>query len=281
MAGLAYRVRGNATQRALDEWFNYTAQDRDDIVTKWKEDVQSAVSFKMVTFPKNGNVSYVTIRGTMNNLDMLTDVQLWAPAFLMQGLRELLPFGVIWTPAMDELIRIISKVESQSIARVSFYRDTTAFVKYLLKSVPQKYAGVVVIGHSLGGGLAIITGAQTDVSAVALSGINAMLSRKSFDPPISVEALNTRTFNIVPERDIVPMIDQKAQNYQNIRCRTELNDVIGCHDAFRSLCEILYACGTGNRPVFCECVTRFQYPEPKRKPGVDPNISFLEACGMS
>jgi len=282
MADLAYRKHGNATQHELNEWFHDTAQDRDDIVTEWKNNnSHSAVSFKMVTFPKHGNFSYVLIRGTQNSWDAFTDALLWTPAIFMQGLRELLPFGAVWTPAIDELFRIITKVESKSISQVSFYRDTTAFVKYLLHSVPQKYGGVVVTGHSLGGGLAMITGAQTNVSGIALSGPNVMLSRASFNPPITAEALNTRTFNIIPEHDLVATIDQKAQNYQNIRCRTDSKDVKACHDSTRSLCEILYACGTGNRPFLCECVTTYNYPEPKRKRGVDPNITFRQACGLS
>jgi lipase ATG15 len=51
-----------------------------------------------------------------------------------------------------------------------------------------------VTGHSLGGGLAIITGSQTQVAAVALSGPNAMLSRNSFQPPLSVDHLDQYTF---------------------------------------------------------------------------------------
>jgi lipase ATG15 len=75
---------------------------------------------------------------------------------------------------------------------VSFYRDTTAFVNFLKEN--STYSGVGVTGHSLGGGLSIITGAQAGVPAVALSGPNAMLSRLSFDPPISVEDLDSKTF---------------------------------------------------------------------------------------
>lgn len=58
----------------------------------------------------------------------------------------------------------------------------------------KTYSGVGVSGHSLGGGLSIITGAQAGVPAVALSGPNAMLSRLSFDPPISIEDLDSKTF---------------------------------------------------------------------------------------
>ena len=110
--------------------------------------------------------------------------------------------------------------------------------------------------------------------AVALSGPNAMLTRQSFDPKVSAEALDSKTFNIIPERDLVPMIDDVAQNYQSIRCEAGLVDFIECHGATRSLCEILYTCGNGDRPIPCECVTQFGYNEPEALGGVD----FATAC---
>lgn len=40
-------------------------------------------------------------------------------------------------------------------------------------------------------------------------------SRRAFDPQLDPNDLDRFTFNIVPERDIVPMFDDKAQNYQS------------------------------------------------------------------
>jgi lipase ATG15 len=93
---------------------------------------------------------------------------------------------------IDQLIKAITKIESSSIESVSFYKDTTAFVNFLQNQT--EYDGVGVTGHSLGGGLSIITGAQAGVPAVALSGPNAMLSRRSFDPPLTKEELDSKTF---------------------------------------------------------------------------------------
>lgn len=111
-----------------------------------------------------------------------------------------------------------------------------------------------------------------------------MLSRSSFDPPLSAEALDSKTFNIIPERDVVAMIDDKAQNVQSIRCETSLEDVVGCHDSTRSLCEIIYSCGSGfgisRRPVLCECVTLFNYPEPIPVSEAT-NMTFSEFCEQS
>jgi hypothetical protein len=279
LAGLAYRdVEG--TQDALDGWFGPSgtnATDRDDVVEMWRTDnnVTAAVSFKLVTFPvDDGDFAYVLIRGTKNNWDMLTDVQLWGAAALMQTLRALLPLGEIWTPIIAQLIQLINTVESSSIERVSFYKVTSKFVRYLKNETETDYIGVGVTGHSLGGGLAIITGAQTDTPAVALSGPNAMLTRRSLDPPVSSGDLDSKTFNIIPERDVVPMFDDVAQNFQHIRCNTGANDPIGCHDSTRSLCEIIFTCGSQLRPALCECVQLFGYPEPVPT----GNRTFADAC---
>jgi len=275
MAGLAYRGRGDITTRELEAWFKGQAIDEDEIVQDYRSGIESAVSFKLISFPNADDLSVILIRGTTSTWDILTDAQLWMPAVLMQFLREVLPFGSMWNPVIDELIKLISLVESSTIRRVSFYKDTTRFVKWLEEKYPERL--LIVTGHSLGGGLSIITGAQAGIPAVALSGTNAMLSRKSFDPPISRRDLDIFTFNIIPRRDIVPLVDDPAQNFQIIRCEAGLTNIPGCHDPTRSLCEIIYSCGSGNRPVLCECVTEYGYPEPVP---VDGNIttSFTKFC---
>lgn len=127
-----------------------------------------------------------------------------------------------------------------------------------------------------GGGLAIITGAQSKTNSVAISGPNAKLSRDSFSPPLTVEDLNTYTFNVIPDRDPIPMIDDVARLYQNIDCTSPANDFFGCHDIARSICEIQYTCGSTNRPVLCECVMDYGYPEPDPDEGT--STSFIDVC---
>lgn len=123
--------------------------DETEFVNTFRQEnnVNSAVFFKLFSFPA-ANYAYVSIRGTTNNWDLLTDAQLWSAAALMQMLREMLPFGAIWTPVMDQLIKAITKIESATIDQVSFYRDTTEFVNYLKENTT--FAGVGITGHSLG-----------------------------------------------------------------------------------------------------------------------------------
>jgi hypothetical protein len=73
------------------------------------------------------------------------------------------------------------------------------------------------------------------------------------------------------------MFDDKAQNFQMIRCNADYSDIAGCHDPTRALCEIMHTCGSENRPVLCECVEKYGYedPLPMRK---GEKRSFATAC---
>lgn len=173
---------------------------------------------------------------------------------------------------------MISFFQRGSVEQISFYKVTTPFAEQLKRD--PSFDDLQITGHSLGGGLAMISGAQSGIPAVALSGPNAVLSGKSFDPPVTRDELNRYTLNIVPERDLVAKFDDLARNFQNIRCRSDPQDFVACHDFFRSFCEIIYTCGNDDRPAVCNCVLDYGYDPPTAD---DPNEerSFAEVCEQS
>ena len=146
--------------------------------------------------------------------DWLSNMQLWSAAGLAQVVKWLTPFGWVWEPILPDLIYLVSKIESGPIASVSYYKITTQFVNDVLagygKNVGKDFSNIHVTGASLGGGLAIITGAQTDAFTVAISGMGATLSRETFDPPLELEKLNAQTFNFIPERDYIARVGGRA-----------------------------------------------------------------------
>jgi len=222
----------------------------------------------------------VTIRGSLNTYDFLTDAQLWMAAVLLQCVRFFLPFGQVWTPVMPYFIEAISWLESDSLSTISFYNETTGFLEFLKQdSFQDRLESLQVVGHSLGGGLALISAVQANVPGIGVSAPNAMLSRRSFDPPLTVTSLDELTFNVVPHTDIVPQCDDLAQNYQQVRCLADTGtwweDAVSCHDSRRTLCELIFMCGTQNRPALCECHYEFGYPKPTLKTR-DAKVAPLE-----
>lgn len=276
LANVAY-VRPGGTQYLMDQWFGEgVTKEEIDVVTTFKENqntTKSLVSYKLVTFANDPSSAVVAIRGTENLFDIMADAQLWLAAGLFQCLRFIMPGGSVWTPVLHELIRAVSALQTRSLRRVSFYMETADFVRHV-RDVHGRDE-VRIVGHSLGGGLALVTGAQTNSTAVGLSAPNTVLSRDSFTPPVDLLSLDRLTFNVIPDRDVVPMLDDRAASYQRIDCRTAANDFASCHQSKLSLCELIYRCGRGGRPMVCGC-EELGYPEPvSTSPG---SQSYKEAC---
>jgi lipase ATG15 len=95
----------------------------------------------------------ITTHVPIHSSDMLADCNLWSAAALMQLTRAFLPMGIVFTPIMDELVYLITALESSTIEKVSFYKSTSAFVNFLKNSTSVDQKSLQVTGHSLGGGL--------------------------------------------------------------------------------------------------------------------------------
>jgi len=272
MAFLSYvaYVDEDGVQDYLDSWFGSdVAYFQRNFSESYLEDSTSPVSYYLISFP-NSSADVVSVRGTVTAMDAFTDLQLWFTALIFQALRAVVPFGGLMTTIIPNLVYYVSKVEAANIEDVSYYREVTSFVEDAMEV--RNNSRFLLTGHSLGGGLAIISGAQLKVLTVAISGVNAMLSRKTFDPPIEPEDLNQYTFNVVPDSDPIPRVDDLARLYQRIECGASGNSIFACHAIARTLCEILYRCG--GRVPLCHCTTDYGYPEPSPI----GNRTFEEAC---
>lgn len=110
------------------------------------------------------------------------------------------------------------------------------------------------------------------------SGPNAVLARRIFDPPLSLDVLNNYVFNVIPDRDPIAAIGGRARLFQEISCSAQYNDFFGCHSMWRTVCETAFTCGADNRPALCMCVERFGYPSPQSRGTA--NETFEELCGI-
>ncbi|GFH44029.1 hypothetical protein CTEN210_00503 [Chaetoceros tenuissimus] len=174
----------------------------------------------------------------------MSDIQLWAGALISQLSRSFIPIGNILTPLFEFLVEIVAKLESSSLEKVSFYKQTTAFINHVKEL--ELYDEIYITGHSLGGGIAMIS--------------------------------DKYTFNVLPTGDIVPMIDDPSKRYEKIDCRLEDSGFLLCHMSLQTFCELNYVCGSKGRPVPCACAKEFGYAEPTRVSYSTNNASFEEVC---
>lgn len=279
LAALAYETE-NVTDYLLDKWFGGVdvLVDETDFVNQWKVDnnvAGSGASFKLYSVPSVPGFGIVAIRGTQTQRDALLNYQLYLSSILMQVVRAFMPFGWLFQDIYDDLIGAVSWISSEQLENAAYYRVTTDFVNDLLENNytynGKSFDTLRTTGVSLGGGIALITGAQTNAFAVAFAGPNPTLARKTFFPPLELQAINTHLINIYPQGDYISLIGDLPRNRQQLQCRTSAFG--GCHSFFRSWCELYYSCGSQPRPVLCLCPD-YGYPEPIQ----NGTRTFAQAC---
>lgn len=87
-----------AIETSLQHWFKTESGEivnNDKFMKLFKEDngyTMTPAKYRLIEFTKS-NVAVITIKGTSNAWDMLTDAQLWSSAAYAQYLRSFLPLG--------------------------------------------------------------------------------------------------------------------------------------------------------------------------------------------
>ncbi|GBG33299.1 Hypothetical Protein FCC1311_034351 [Hondaea fermentalgiana] len=266
LSDLAYS-HAQTSQQQLDRWFGpkavrYIPPDKYD---QYAAPRLSSAVFKLLHIPSRAaggdggdrEVFLVTVRGTINTYDLLSDMQIWFPAMLFQWLRFVLPFGAVWNSVIPSLIKYMNVLETAPSNQLSYQADLTNFVRALRAKNPDAF--VAITGHSLGGGIAMLVGAAESVPAIGISGPNSVLSSLKFG--FNQSMLDAFAVNIIPRGDPIPTVDDQALLTENILCRVGRGAYLGaCHELKRTFCELQYICGSGDRPPVSICNTIYQFP---------------------
>ena len=88
---------------------------------------------------------------------------------LMQIFLSVLPAGSIFHPILDDVLEAMGIVESSTLKNIQLNVQTTGLVEYMRATDGFDHP-IRITGHSLGGEIALITGAQTNIPAISVSG---------------------------------------------------------------------------------------------------------------
>ena len=97
------------------------------------------------------------------------NAELWLSVLLMENFLDFLPGGIVFHVILDEILKAMGFLQNERLTQVTMTAQTTDLINYM-KDVGFDGSKISITGHSMGGGVTLVTGAQTNTMAVALSG---------------------------------------------------------------------------------------------------------------
>ena len=240
----------------IDNYKKLFFNDDDYTIEIFGNLIQEDKSVKMIQYNVRNKKNYVTIfsvKGTSYNKDIYLDMQLYFSSILL----NLLSTFSILTEKNSYSFRLIEY--ALSIPYRLFFKALIIddYLEKMQNAYKEKvnpiYENVVIVGHSLGGGLAKLFGRIIGKQAISLSGpgINAFHSLWNYKG--ESENYGISAIDLVPDKDLVPRVEVSGGTIYRIICK---EGVLNCHSKHNSLCEVLIMCRYPNYYTYCKEVAK-------------------------
>lgn len=208
--------------------------------------------------------SIIAIRGTSSMLDVLDDINIWAPALIMQGFS-------VFGPTLPAAVAVACSVLSNRIygekMQKQYFSELLDYVRSRMRAEPQRR--FYLTGHSLGGGLAKLVAAAVDSERhkpetgllqpglfVDVKSPKPHLQAVTFMAPgVAITSfvvfgrylpgeLRATGLTVVPDNDVVSLVDRQSGTVVPLDCP---ESPVTCHRVYQAVCTILDQCGSGRK----------------------------------
>ncbi|EDO44388.1 predicted protein [Nematostella vectensis] len=239
LARLPYRIVTNQTE--ISYLANVYFKERG---LRWE--LKRMTSSKPVFYhmhERGSNVHVIGIRGTKTTGDWFENAQLWGEIFIMQAVSSILPIQRLPKRVISSFIYrsgMIGDLLTSDRAKLYFQS-----IEDYIRDIRSKNSSmeILLVGHSLGGGVAKFIGAKMKIPAVAFSSPGEVYNHVKFG--YTYNDLQRYTATVIPDGDFVTWIDKHGGFIQNIRCAVK--GIMGCHKVLSTYCELRDSCGWQSR----------------------------------
>lgn len=226
---------------------DYEIKNYGDLVKHFSKDNSTVRMIHYNVKNKKEELTILSIKGTSYKKDIFIDIQLYFPSVLL---------NILTTFSLSQ-----KGDQSSKLIETSFNLPFRIFFNFLIiddylalllkaysENVYNFHKTVVIVGHSLGGGLAKILGRFLKKQAISLSGPGMNAFNSLFEFGGKNENFGISNIDLIPDMDLVPRVEVSGGTIYRLVCDA---GAFACHSSTRSLCEILVMCRHPNYKEYC------------------------------
>eukprot|EP00484_Ammonia_sp_Unknown_P008667 CAMPEP_0197080294 /NCGR_PEP_ID=MMETSP1384-20130603/214060_1 /TAXON_ID=29189 /ORGANISM="Ammonia sp." /LENGTH=315 /DNA_ID=CAMNT_0042519177 /DNA_START=58 /DNA_END=1005 /DNA_ORIENTATION=- len=266
--------------KQLSTWFDSNV-DANGAASNWTEiytydDANEYTSTYAHIGNAERNTEIILVRGTNGQDDAIQDLSLWSEIGFVQVVSWVIPLTIMTSTDFLRNYVYFASIPEGLIEPSWKHRYYDAVYQYvrtnLSEALRDEDRTIIILGHSLGGGIAQIVAAKlllneeaNQVLSFGVASPGTKYSSKKFG--FDVNSLHETSISVLPERDLVSQIDVHGGEIQIIKCDGE--HALDCHSVETHFCEISENCESAlnnkrtARREFIECVCGTKTKDPK------------------
>lgn len=214
------------------------------------------IQYNIQNIDNKNNVTILSTQGTSNKRDFLLDAQLYLPSLLLTVINSFSSLNKEKEQHSWSLIEYGLSIPYRLFFQFFMIEEYLTELENVYNKNNETFCdNIIIVGHSLGGGLAKIFGKKIGKKAISLSGpgINAFNSLWNYKGNISEFGLTS--IDIIPDLDPVPRVELSGGTSYRILCK---KSPLECHNKELSLCESLIICRIPYAREYCRNIAKVE-----------------------
>lgn len=164
------------------------------------------------------NITILSIKGTSNKKDIFLDLQLYIPSVFLNLLSTFSIFSQETDSYSFKIVEYGLSIPYRLFSKHSFINTYITDLLEAYNNTVRPYDNIVIVGHSLGGGLSKILAKIKKKQFISLSGPGINAFHSNWTKQGNSENFDISMIDLVPDMDLVPRVEVSGGTIYKIIC---------------------------------------------------------------
>ena len=222
--------------------------------TFFKEKIENITEFRIINeqskygvvllinldIPNEKPLSIFAIQGSIKKLDWWVDIEIFCSSAIFSFLNRI---------SLSQLESLTSNVITwlltlplRSLEKLTLLKKYTESLEPLISEEIKKIKdskNIIIIGHSLGGGLSKFFGLKYHKESISFSGPGITPLEYKLKHELNYKYFKNNLIDVIPDYDIIPRIETSAGIRYRVLCN---KGFFQCHNIERTICQMGATC---------------------------------------